>query len=64
MIVPAEDLQEIASILAAGYLRYRAEQRRQNQLDKAAAQSLHGHEVNAPEKEEKGEVADENSRAD
>jgi len=61
MIVPAEDLQSIASILAAGYLRFRSQQRRQNQLDKAATPSLHGHEVNACEK---GEDADGSSAAD
>ena len=52
MAVPAEDLQSIASILAAGYLRYRSHQRRQNLLDKAATPSLPGHEVNTSEKGE------------
>ncbi len=44
----AEDLKAIASILAAGYLRYR----RKDSLDLAANLSLHGHEVNAVEREE------------
>ena len=61
MAVPAEDLQEIASILATGYLRYRSQQRRQNQLDKGATPSLHGHKVNASEK---GEDADGSSATD
>jgi|GEM_PF-5667929 len=46
----AEVLKTLASILAAGYRRYR---RRTDSLDVAAANlSLHGHEVNAVEKEE------------
>jgi hypothetical protein len=61
MDVPAEDLQSIASILAAGYLRYRAQQRRQNLLDKPVTTSLHGHEVNACEN---GEDPDGCSAAD
>ena len=61
MEVPAEDLQEIASILAAGYLCYRVRRRRENLLDIVAAPSLHGHEVNASEK---GEDADGSSAAD
>jgi hypothetical protein len=43
----AEVLKSIASILAAGYLRYR---RRKDSLDVAAKLSLHVHEVNAVEK--------------
>ena len=61
MDVPVEDLQSIASILAAGYLRYRSHQRRQNLLDNPATQSLHGCEVNASEK---GEDADGSSAAE
>jgi len=61
MDVPVEDLQTIASILAAGYLRFRAKRRRENQLDKAATQSLHVPAVNACEK---GEDADGSSAAD
>lgn len=61
MDVPAEDLQSIATILAAGYLRYRAQRSRQNLLDNPATPSLHGHEVNA---HEKGEDADGSSAAD
>ena len=64
MVVPPEDLQSIASILAAGYLRYRNQQRRQNQLANASIQSLHGQEVNAPEKGGKGEDANERPAAD
>ncbi len=45
----AEVLRALASILAAGYLRYR---RRKDSLDVAAHLSLHGHEVNAVEKGE------------
>jgi hypothetical protein len=45
----AEVLKSIASILATGYLRYR---RRKDSLDVAAKLSLHGHAVNAMEKEE------------
>ncbi len=45
-----ETLRSIASILAAGYLRYR--RRRKDSLDVAANLSLHGHEVNAVEKED------------
>jgi len=61
MIVPAEVLQSFASILAAGYLRFRSQRRRQNLLDTSAPQSLHGHEVNACEK---GEMGDGSSSAD
>ena len=64
MVVPPEDLQSIASILAAGYLRYRSQKHRQNQLANAATQSLHGHEVNASEKGEKEEDANERPAAD
>ena len=62
MVVPAEDLQSIAAILAAGYLRYRVRRRRENLLDIAAAPSLHGHEVNTCEKGEP--CGDPGSRAD
>ena len=55
-----EDLDSIASILAAGYLKYR-KQRREDLLDSAAEASPHGHEVNASEK---GEDADGSSAAD
>ena len=54
MIVPTEDLQPIASILAVGYVRSSSQQRRQDQLDKAPKQSVHGHEVNTREKGEPG----------
>jgi hypothetical protein len=55
----AEVLKSIASILAAGYLRYR---RRKDSLDVAANLSLHGQEVNAVEK---GEIdADSAPRGD
>ena len=56
----AEDLKALASILAAGYLRYR--RRRKDSLDVAANLSLHGHEVNAVEKE--GLDADSAPRGD
>ena len=56
----AEDLKALASILAAGYLRYR--RRRKDSLDLGVALSLHGHEVNAVEKG--GNLGDSVSRAD
>ena len=56
----AEDLKALASILAAGYLRYR--RRRKDSVDVAANLSLHGHEVNAVEKE--GLDADSARRGD
>ncbi|MBI3680574.1 MAG: hypothetical protein HY235_09280 [Acidobacteria bacterium] len=46
-----EDLDSIASILAAGYLKYR-KKRREDLLDTSAEASPHGHEVNASEKGE------------
>jgi hypothetical protein len=46
-----EELQSIASILAAGYLRCRRT-RREDPLDNAGTSSPHGHEVNGPEKGE------------
>lgn len=52
MAVPIEDLQSIAGILAAGYLRYRRRKRREESLDNAGTSSPHGHEVNSPEKGE------------
>ena len=45
-------LQSIASILAAGYLRYRRRIRREERLDNPATSSPHGHEVNGTEKGE------------
>ena len=47
-----EDFTAIARILAIGYLRYRDRLRLQNSLDPAAIKSVHGHEVNEPEKGE------------
>ena len=58
----AEDLKAPASILAAGYLRYR--RRRKDSLDVAANLSLHGHEVNAVEKEGFDSDADSAQRGD
>jgi hypothetical protein len=52
LAVPIEDLQSIAGILAAGYLRYRRRMRREDSLDNATSSSPHGHEVNGPEKGE------------
>jgi hypothetical protein len=49
----ANDLAAIAKILATGYLRYRERVRQQNSLDPAAITSVHGHEVNEPEKGER-----------
>jgi hypothetical protein len=46
LAVPTEELQSIASILAAGYLRYRRRIRRKDSLDNPATSSPHGHEVN------------------
>jgi len=57
-----EELKVIASILAAGYLRYRQQVRRKDSLDVAANPSLHGHEVNAVEKG--GNLGDSGSPAD
>ncbi len=56
-----EDLDSIASILAAGYLKYRRKHR-EDPLDSAAEASPHGHEVNASEKGEGR--GDPGSRAD
>ena len=50
--VITEDVTAIAEILATGYLRYRDRLRRQNSLDAGGMTSVHGHEVNASEKEE------------
>jgi hypothetical protein len=52
LAVPIEELQSIASILAAGYLRYRRRIQREERLDNPATSSPHGHEVNSPEKGE------------
>jgi hypothetical protein len=52
LAVPTEELQSIASILAAGYLRYCRRIRREDSLDNAATSSPHGHEVNSTEKGE------------
>jgi hypothetical protein len=49
-VVPTEELQSIASILAAGYLRYRRRIRREEPLDNPATSSPHGHEANGPER--------------
>jgi hypothetical protein len=46
------DLQEIAAILAAGYLRHREFARRKPRLDSATPSSPHGHAVNTAEKGE------------
>ena len=47
-----DDLKIIATILTAGYLRYRERRRRELSLDSAEASSPHGHEVNGTEKGE------------
>ena len=60
-VIPAEDFQAIARILATGYLRYRACRRRENSLDVRAEPSVHGHEVNGTEKGEA--VGDRGTRA-
>jgi hypothetical protein len=52
LAVPIEDLQSIAGILAAGYLRYFRRKRREDPLDNAGTSSPYGHEVNGPEKGE------------
>lgn len=50
MGIPTEDLQSIASILAAGYLRHRDQLRRAvPRLDCSETSSRHGHEVNGYE---------------
>ena len=56
-----EDLDSVAAILANGYLRYRAN-RRKELVDTTAEASPHGHEVNASEKGEG--FADSSSCAD
>jgi len=61
MAVPIEDLQSIAAILAAGYLRY-LQRRREDSLDSAATSSPHGHEVNALKKGDG--LGDSSPRAD
>ena len=62
MVVPAEDLQSIAAILAAGYLRYRRRVRREDLLDTAATPSPYEQEVKTSEKGEPS--GDSSSRAD
>jgi hypothetical protein len=57
-----EDWKVLASILAAGYRRYR--RRRKDSLDVAANLSLHGYEVNALEKEGLDSDADSASQRD
>jgi hypothetical protein len=47
-----DDLQEIAAILAAGYLRHRELEQREPRLDNAVPSSPHGRAVNAAEKGE------------
>jgi hypothetical protein len=47
-----DDLQEIAAILAAGYLRCREVEQREPRLDNAVPSSPHGRAVNAAEKGE------------
>ena len=47
-----EDLDSIAAILAAGYLRHR-DNRRKDLLDTTAEASRHGHEVNGHENGER-----------
>jgi hypothetical protein len=54
-----DDLQAIANILAAGYLRFRERQLREKLLAVSGEQSVHGHEVNEPEEGESG--ADEDT---
>jgi hypothetical protein len=61
MAVPIEDLQSIAAILAAGYLRH-LQRCREDSLDSAATSSPHGHEVNASEKGDA--LGDSSPRAD
>lgn len=52
--IPTEDLQSIASILAAGYLRHRDQLRRAvPRLDCSETSSRHGHEVNGYENGER-----------
>lgn len=46
------DLQEIAAILAAGYLRRREFEERKPRLDSATPSSPHGRAVNTAEKGE------------
>ena len=53
MGIPTEDLQSIAAILAAGYLRCRDQILRQAQLDSSSSSSPHGHEVNDYENRER-----------
>ena len=47
-----DDLQEIAAILAAGYLRHRELEQREPRLDNAVPSSPHGRAVNTAEKGE------------
>jgi hypothetical protein len=47
-----DDLQEIAAILATGYLRSREMEQREPQLDNGVPSSPHGRAVNAAEKGE------------
>lgn len=54
MGIPKEDLQSIASILAAGYLRHRDQLRRKvPRLDCSETSSRHGHEANGYENGER-----------
>jgi hypothetical protein len=50
--IPTEEFQSIVRIFAAGYLRLRAQRRREQRLANAPISSLHGHEVNGIEKRE------------
>jgi len=51
LAIPTEDLQAIASILAAGYLRCRQRIRHEESLDNAGTSRPQGHEVDGHEKE-------------
>jgi len=62
MAVPTEDLQTIATILAAGYLRDRRSLQSEDPLDPGATSSPHGQEVNASEKGDA--LGDSSPRAD
>jgi hypothetical protein len=50
---PADDFAAIAKVLATGYWCYRQRIHQQNSLDVATEPSVHGHEVNEPEKGER-----------
>ncbi len=60
--VAPQYLSEIASILAAGYLRYRRRLGRQDSLDTSANPSLHMQAVNGSEKGEP--VGDDGTQSD